>query len=437
MEKLLQIAKESCDKSEVYSLEYKDNYVSFEDAKLKDIDSKFQSGFSLRIIKDGKLGFAYTRNLKQRDELLQNALESLKGGVEGTYDFPLTKDVPKLDSYDPSFEALSTAKLVEESRRVCDILKSKTDAEIKMGSLARIEAIRIMNTQGTDTRMKSTKYLTYVNMIYPGSGLGISRIHQSKKFDPMPDSLISEMIELYQLSSKVVEPKGGKMKVAFMPNSMVTFNWRISSGASSKSIYEKISPVAGKVGEKIFDEKITIYDDPLDDKFPGARSFDDEGVACKPLTIVENGVLKGFFYDLAHAKKLNSKSTGHGYRTTKWGGDPITLKPAPALYHMKIKPGDRSFSDLVKSMDRGIIIESALGYHSGNIPNGDFSVGACPGLYVENGEIVGRVKDAMVAGNIYQVFNNVVFVGDTLCQTFWGGMSPVILCEGVSVATKA
>ena len=437
MEKLIQLAKSSCDKAEVYSYEYQDNLVSFENARLKDIDTKFQSGFSLRIIGEDKLGFAYTRNLINREGILKNALDSQKGGVEAAYDFPQTKGIPQLDTCDSSLEDLSTSRLVEECSRVCDILKSKTDAEIKMGCLARIENIRIINTQGNDNSMKSSKYFIYGNMIYPGSGLGIYRIHQSKSFDPVPDELTDEMVELYNLSSKVVEPKGGKMKVAFMPNSMVTFNWRFSSGASSKSVYEKISPISGKIGEKIFDEKISIYDDPLDDEFLGARAFDDEGVECKNLTLVEKGILKNFFYDLDYAKKLKAKSTGHGYRTELWGGDPVTLKPIPALFHLYIKPGDKSFSDLVKSMDRGIMVEAGLGFHSGNIPNGDFSIGACPGLYVEKGEIVGRVKDAMVAGNIYQVFKNVVDVGDTLYPSFWGGRWPVVLCEGVSVATKA
>jgi PmbA protein len=258
----------------------------------------------------------------------------------------------------------------------------------------------------------------------------------SKGFGKMPDDLVNEMIDLYTKTSKVLEPKGGKMKVLFMPGSQITFNWRISSGISSKSVYEKVSPVAEKVGEKIFHEKITILDDPLDDKFPGARSFDDEGVACKPLTVVENGVLKSFFYDLDHAKKMNAQPTGHGYRTTRWGGDRLTLKPIPALSHMSIRPGKKSFAELVKLIDKGIIIENALGFHSGNIPNGDYSVGVNPGFYVENGEIVGRVKDAMVAGNIYETLKNVVDVGDKLYPCSDGTWVPVILCDNVSVATK-
>jgi PmbA protein len=66
------MAKKICDKTEIYSIEYADNSVFFENAKLNNMDSKFQSGISLRIIKEGNLGFAYTRNLTDRQEFLQN-----------------------------------------------------------------------------------------------------------------------------------------------------------------------------------------------------------------------------------------------------------------------------------------------------------------------------------------------------------------------------
>lgn len=437
MEALLGMAKKICDKAEVFSVEYSDDSVFFENGKLKRIEGKLQLGFSLRIIKEGKLGFAYTRNLADRQEVLRNALDSLQGGVEANYDFPLTKELPRLDTYDPSIESLTSSAMVEECTRVCDMLSSKTDAEISALSLKHIGSTRIINTEGTDVSAKGAEYGMVVEGAYPGSGFGIWRLFQSKRFERMPEAILEELINLYRASSKVVTPKGGKMKVMFTPNSMVTFNWRILSGTSSKSLYEKTSPIAGRVGEKVFDEKITISDDPLNDRHPGARSFDDEGVECKPLTLVENGVLKSFYYDLDYAKKLNAKPTGHGYRTTRWGGDPVGLKPSPALSHLTIKPGNKSFSELLKSMDRGVIVENALGFHSGNIPNGDFSVGLNPGLYVENGEIVGRVKDAMVAGNVYQTLKNVVDVGDTLAPAYSGGWVPVILCDEVSVATKS
>jgi PmbA protein len=437
MEQLLEMTKKVCEQAEVYSVEYTTNSVSFENAKLHDIDSKIQSGLSLRIIKDGKLGFAYTRNLINREEFLQNALDSVEGGVEAAYDFPLTKEPPQLYTYDASIENLSSVEMVKECTRVCDLLKSKTDGEIMATSWMNSGTIRIINTAGTDISVQHSGYGIFCDIIYPGTGSGIWRLCPNKKFEKMPDNLLHHMISLYTSSSHVLDLKGGRMKVLFMPNSSHTLTWRITSGTNSKSVYEKISPVAGKVGEKIFDENLTIYDDPLNDTYPGARAFDDEGIACRYFPLVENGVLKSFYYDLHYAKKLKTKPTGHGYKTAMWGGDVISLKPAPTLTHLAIKPGNRSFAELVNSIDKGIIVEGALGAHSGNIPNGDYSIGANPGIYVENGEIVGRVKDVMVAGNIYETLQQVIAIEDTLHYSPLSGWMPAILCDHVSVATKS
>lgn len=434
MERLLEMAKKVCDQAEIYSIDNKQNVVSFENAKLHEIDTKFQSGVSLRIVKDGKLGFAYTRNLINREELLQNALNSLKGGVTAEYEFPLTKDLPKLNTYDTAIESTSSNQMVEECGRVCDALK-KTNGEVSATAYTSTETIRLINTKGTDVTNKSSHFGVYASISYPGSASGIGRVSSAKKFEKMPDNLINETVELYNLSSKEVSAKGGKMKVMFMPNSLYSLTWRIESGTSAKSVYEKISPVASKVGEKIFSDKITVYDDPLNDKYPGARAFDDEGVAVNKMNIIENGVLKTFYCDLNYAKKLNTKSTGHGYRSAQWESDTITLKPTPSLSYITFKTGNKSFKELVKSIDRGIIIEGALGAHSGNIPNGDLSIGANPALYVENGQILGQVKDVMVACNIYELFKNVIDVSDTLYHSY-SGLMPAILFDNVNVATK-
>jgi len=435
MEKLLELAKKQCDQVEIYYRESSSSEVEFSDAKLHNIESNIQSGVALRIIKDGKLGFAYTRNLKNPQELLQNALDSLKGKVEAEYEFPLTKNLLELKTYDESIEKVTEKQMVNECERVCEILQQKTDAEIEFGIDKDVDKIRIINSAGTDLTQISSDYGIGGGLIFPGGAAGINRFFSDKTFKQIPESLVNEMVEFYNLSHKTVDPEAGKMKVLFMPNSMYALTWRLKSGTSGMSIYEKVSPIAEKTGEKILDEKFTLLADPLNDKFPGARSFDDEGVACQPLTMFENGVLKNFYFDLYYGKKLNRKSTGNGFRTTQWGGDTISTKPSPFLQFLTIKPGDKSFSEMIRSIDKGIILDGAMGAHSGNIPNGDYSVGVEPAFYVENGEIIGRVKDAMVAGNVYETLSNIVSIENKVHQS-WGGRFPAVLCDDVSVATK-
>ena len=435
MEKLLDMARKVCDQAEIYYCDPTSSEVMFQKGELHDIESQFQSGMALRIIKDGKLGFSYTKNLIDREEFLQNALESLKGGVQAFYNFPHTSELPNLKTYNKHINEVTSSSMVENCQRIADVFLKNTDAEIEIVAYKEVLNLRIINSQGTDLHSKigSTGY--WLCLVYPGGGAGISRVYEEKIPFSISRNILDNLVNMYNDSSKVVTIPGGKMQVLFMPGSMYTLLWRLHSGTSAKSIYEDISPIKNDIGKQIVSEAITFYDDPLDTESTSARCFDDEGVPTKKMDIIEKGVLKNFFYDLNYAKKLGAQSTGNGYRASMWGGDTITMKPVPRLAHPRIAPGQKSFEELIAMMDKGIILDGVMGAHSGNIPNGDYSVGVSPGLYVEKGDIVGRVKDIMVAGNVYDTLKKVIAIENKL-HTCWGGRMPAILFDSISVSSK-
>ncbi|MCP4567092.1 MAG: TldD/PmbA family protein [FCB group bacterium] len=437
MEKLLEMAAKVCDRVELHELTEINDTVTYKKSGLDSINSKSLSGICLRIIKDGRLGYAYTRNLIDREELLNNGLASLDGGVRADYTFPHTTAIENLETCDRSFDNLSGSSLVEECRRISDLLQAKSDSDITVMSQALVNGVRVLNSVGTDLSFKSGQHWMFSMLSLPGSMLGILRLQRENKITPLATAMTDEMLELYGKASKVAKFKPGKMKALFTPPSMVTFTWRIKSGASARCVHEGISPLIGRIGEKVFDNKITIIDNPLDVSFAGARPFDDEGTACRPLTIFENGVFKNIYCDLNYGHKLGMTSTGHGFKTEPLFkfSDPLTLRPIPSPAGMTIQPGNSSFLDMVMKMDRGIIVDNIQGAHSGNIPNGDFSVGVPSGFYVEQGEIVGRIKDTMVAGNIYNIMNRVVDIGSTL-HPCWEAWTPAVLFDQVSVSTK-
>jgi PmbA protein len=435
MDQLLKIAKQQSDGVEVFSIEQNENSISFEDRNLKDIQSTIQSGTTLRLIKQGKIGFAYTKNLLNINELIQHALDSLKGGVAAEFDFPHTDKVPTLNSHDSGIEEIDNAKIVGECNRIYGFMEKKVEGQLNIGAGTAVTGIRIKNSSGTDLSSMSSSYYISVGILYPGSGTGIHRSSVFKNFKEVDDSFLNNLAELYKKGEKEIKPAGGPMKVLFMPEAMYTLIWRLQSAASGESLYNKQSPLADAIGKKIFDDKITIVNDPLNDEHPDARAFDDEGVACRELPLIDKGVLRNYYYNLRYAAKMNAEPSGHGFKAARWGGDRISIKPVPTLEHLWIKAGNSEFWKLVQAMDRGIIVCGALGAHSGNIPNGDFSIGVSPGFYVENGEIVGRIKDAMVAGNIYSVMNRVIDI-ENANHAAYTGYYPAVLFDGVNVTTK-
>jgi len=435
MEELLKIAKNKGVSAEVYALKQVSDNFSFENGEFKNIESSKSSGVSLRIIKDGMLGFAYTRNLKNTEELFNNAILGVREKVEAHFEFPFTDKVENIRTYDEKLEEIKNEEIVEECERVINELKKRVKGQINIFSFKSSSEINILNTSGTNLRSKRTEFIIHIHINFPNTYAGIERMLLSRSFKMVDEDIIQFVSSLYNAGENVVHTKGGRMKVLFLPETMFVLLWRLLSGSNGMSLYLKETPLIGKIGERIFSEKLSIYNDPLNEDFVYSTPFDDEGVPCRRFPIVEKGVFKNFFFDLYYAGKTGNRSTGNGFRSGFWGGDPIRIKPIPMLTSIYIEKGDRSFDELIRMMDRGIIVAGQLGAHSGNIPNGDFSIGLSPGIYVEDGKIKGRVLDAMVSGNIYEVMKDVIGVEDKVYPSFLG-YYPSILFDNVSVAMK-
>jgi PmbA protein len=187
MERLMEMAKKVTDGAEIYALDETGDGVGFENGRLKEIESKSQSGVSLRIIKNGNLGFAYTKNLINPEEFLQNALDSLKGKVEAPFEFPFTRPVTPLNTFDPSVERLSNGTLVEECQRICDYLASKTEGQVNVSAGRGTGRIRILNSRGTDVSTTSSVYGLHTSLLFPNSYASIHRPWVHKGFERAPD----------------------------------------------------------------------------------------------------------------------------------------------------------------------------------------------------------------------------------------------------------
>jgi PmbA protein len=188
--------------------------------------------------------------------------------------------------------------------------------------------------------------------------------------------------------------------------------------------------MAGKIGEKLFDEKVTIIDDgTIDGKFASA-SYDDEGVPRRRNMLIEKGVLKSFIYDLKAAAQSGVESTGNASRG-------LFNPPEPSFTNFVIQPGETPLKDILASIDEGIIVEELLGIGQGNIISGAFSNPLALAFKVEKGEIVGRVKDLSIAGNIYDLLKNVSAVSKEAQWVYNTFYTPYVLIPEMNVAGKS
>ena len=198
---------------------------------------------------------------------------------------------------------------------------------------------------------------------------------------------------------------------------------------NGKTVLEGASPIANKLGQQVFDEKLRLWDDPTLAYRPESRPCDDEGMPSQRTPLIEQVTVANFLYDLQTAALAHTQSTGNGSRNR--GGLP---SPSPSAFI--IAPGNTTFGEMVQDIKEGLVIEQLMGAEQGNILGGDFSGNVLLGYKVESGKIVGRVKDTMVSGNIYQVLKQIIAVGS---DARWVGSflnTPHLYCPNLSVASR-
>lgn len=429
MEKLLKLAAQAADQADVYYVTDTSDSLSFNDGKLDKADTSMSAGIALRVIKDGKMGLAHTRNLLDPQALVAQAMLSAENGVEVGFQMPLTTDVPTINAYSPNIETINKKDLIAEGRRLIELIRKKTDGQVNLGFSYSTSNTGIMNSSGTSLSQKSSDFSAYAMMIFPGTGSGLFTFNLGKDYLTIDQAELDEMIELYILSKQEVIPETAKMPVIFTHTAISALLSRFFAAAHPSNIYNKVSPLCNRIGEKIVSDKLSIWQDPFDTGLLSACSFDGEGTPTQKYAYIENGVFKAFPTDLNYAQKLGLAPTGNGFRSS------FEAQPTAMPISYSITPGKLSLKEMIAGIDKGIVAHSLMGAHSGNILNGDYSVGVATGFYVENGVIKGRVKDCMLSGNAYDTLSQTAEIENKL-HNMGSNKLPAILFNEVSVAGK-
>lgn len=160
------------------------------------------------------------------------------------------------------------------------------------------------------------------------------------------------------------------------------------------AIYRQASFLLDQVGEQVFPAWLQMSEDPLKPRGQASAPFDNEGVATAPRTLVQDGVLQGYTLDSYSARKLGLETTGN----------------AGGVRNLSVTCGDQDLDALLREMGTGLLVTELMGQGVNNV-TGDYSRGAA-GFWVENGQIQYPVEEITVAGNLKDVFRNVVAIGN-------------------------
>ncbi len=433
MEEILVQAQKEAEAAEVFFVSSEDIQVHFETNRLKHLQTKQQTSVALRIIRGGRIGYAITTNPDDYPNLVSNAVETAQFGVPAKFEMPSANSYPQIEVFRADVESVPVEAMVRLGEELITAVTGHTpgiicEAEVSRGTVS----VRLINSRGGQAEYRKSYFGFDLegNLIKGSDMLFVGDSASSCQPILEPGTVRDSVLQQLELAREQASVPTKSMPVVFTPHGLASaLVLPLMAAFNGKTVLEGASPVGQKLGETVFDRKLQLWDDPTVALRPSSRPCDDEGMPSQRTPLIEVGKVAGFLYDLQTAALASTRSTGNGSRGH--GG-----LPAPSPSAFVIAPGSTTFDEMVGDIREGLVVEQLMGAEQGNILGGDFSGNVLLGYKVENGKIVGRVKDTMVSGNVYQVLKEIVALGR---ETRWVGgflQTPYIYCPALAVASK-
>jgi len=373
----------------------------FQNGRLKDTDSEQRQDYEIEVLIDGHRGETSGNDLADLDEMVRRAVTLARVGSVAHFDvYPGPAATATVARYSSTTAAFQREAMIEGCTRMVEALKAY-DAELFIEAGAdRSEGEELLVTSGGVTyHGRGTRWAL---------GCGVQRTHDTdmlfahewRRWRDLndlydPDHLSGQVIEDLRHAENTVEAPTGRVTVLLDPRMTGALLQAVALGVNGRNVAKGDSPLRGRRGEQVLDPGLTLVDDPHLDHAPGATEIDADGIPTRRVTVVDRGVLASFLYDLDSAGLAGTEPTGH---------------TDCRMYSPELAPGPTSSQDLRGSIDDGLYIKGLIGFGQSNLINGDFSGNVALGYRIRGGEIVGRVKNTMVSGNVYDLLKQDVRV---------------------------
>lgn len=433
MEKILDLARRVADEAEVFQATLLETPVGFEANRLKMLETGEATSVSLRVVKDGKIGFSTTTRLDDPQALVDMAVETAQFGAAARFELPSGRDYPSVEVYDGEVESFDIDDMVEMGNALIAKLLEHTPELVCEAEVAKSRVtVDIMNSRGGEASYRKSYFSVGIEgtLIRDTDMLFVGESESS--CHPVTDieAIVSPVVRQLELAKSLASVATGSLPVILTPKGVRSAIFTpLALAVNGKMVMEGASPLKGKQGERLFDERLSLWDDPTINYRPASRPCDDEGVPSQRTALIERGVVKDFLYDLQTAALTGNRSTGNGNRSRG-------SLPTPSVSAVLIDEGDTPLEDMVRGMKEGLVIEMLIGAEQGNVLGGQFSGNVLLGYKVENGEVIGRVKNTMVSGNIYEALKRIEAIGN---EAKWVGgalKAPALYLPALAVATK-
>lgn len=422
---------------EVYYQKNKSFNIKIFESEIQNYSITEQEGLSFRGLFDKKMGYAYTEKVDETsiDMLVHEAKVNAQiiDSDDEEFIFEGSKEYKEVENYNPSLEEVSTEDKInlafELEKEALNLDKRVEKVDPCTYSESFSESI-IVNTKGLELEDKSNLAFLYLGVkvkededIKTSSAYKINNDFSKFNAQEVAKEAVDEGIKM--LNAKPTASRDYETVLRYDVSSDLLESF--ASIFSAEAVQKDLSRLKGKIGEKISNELITIVDDPFLKDALGSTGFDSEGVATKYKKLIDKGVLKTFLHSLKTAKKDGVEPTGNGFKGYK---SSISIGPT----NLYIEPSETSFDDLINDVKDGLLVTEVQGLHSGlNTISGDFSLSAS-GFLIKEGKIDRPVNQITIAGNYFDMLNDVEGLGSDLKFGLSAIGSPSLKIKKLSVA---
>jgi len=372
-------------------------------------------GIGIRVIQDGRTGFAYAGTLDADAirEVLAEARDNLTFGTPDEWAAladPDGVDVVAQELWNESLATFSTEKKIELTKEL-ERLTLAGDSRVRIDS-ANYADVAVESAVASTTRIRRAGrengcYVSVETLADDGdetqTGFGFSVGRSPDDFDL--EKAAREAGERATRLLGATKPTSRRTTVVFDPFVTAMLLGVISSTLNGEAVVKGRSMFRERVGEQVANPLVTLVDDPTNPLAYTATDLDGEGLAARRNVLIDDGVLQGFVHNSYSARRMGTRSTGNAVR----GGFKGT--PGVGCLALQLRPGERTQGDIVAGIDDGVLIQSVQGLHSGVNPiSGDFSVGAS-GFVIDNGQVGAPIREFTIASTLQRMLLDISEVG--------------------------
>lgn len=376
--------------------------VELENGRIANTGASQGRGAALRVVSDGRVGFAYFTHADQLETAIQQALAQAKHAPAKGYSLPSPAKPKALGGrWDDRIANLAVEDAIATA---LDLLAGAKEAAPKAtvsGGGVGLDAghVALASSQGVACWDRWTTMSCGASLVLADGERSVSASESATAHRYALDGRgVAAKAGETVLSLKGPKPPeaAGKFDVVFRPEAVTELVVDLAISAATGDEARRGKTVwSDRLGQSVAVRGLSLVDDSSVPGAIGGAPFDDEGLPTAPLPVLEDGVLRNFLYDTWDAHEHKAEPTASAVR----GG--FKARPTTDTHHVVLtSPKARPTAALIEGVDNGFLVESVLGAHTANATTGDFSVTSPNVWRIRKGAVAEPVTEIALGGNL-------------------------------------